>query len=347
MELWQMDVVGGVRLADGRELKVITGIDDHSRFCVSAALTARATARPVCEALIAAMARHGVPDQVLTDNGKVFTGRFGPGTGEVLFDRLCREHGVRHLLTAPRSPTTTGKVERFHKTLRAELLSGRSFSSPEEAQAALNAWVAHYNSERPHQGIGMVCPAQRFALAEREPGPTLTLARQDSESRATPLRCEVSRRVGRSGRISLGGYAYHVGAWLAGETVTVAVCEDGLVEISHRGVLLASHARRHSPTAQPVAGQRRSSVQRAQPQTAGRPVLRMVNQRGAISFAGTTYRVGNRHCGQQVEVRRVGDTVQISQGDRLIRTHASRHDPNKEHGAFANPGGRPRRQKAS
>jgi transposase InsO family protein len=48
----------------------------------------------------------------------VFTGRFGPGAGEVLFDRICRENGIKHILTAPRSPTTTGKVERWHKTMR-------------------------------------------------------------------------------------------------------------------------------------------------------------------------------------------------------------------------------------
>ena len=67
MELWQMDVMGGVRLADGSELKVVTGIDDHSRFCVSAMLVRRATAKPVCDALAVAMRTHGVPDQILTD----------------------------------------------------------------------------------------------------------------------------------------------------------------------------------------------------------------------------------------------------------------------------------------
>jgi transposase InsO family protein len=77
MELWQMDVMGGVKLADGGELKIITGLDDQSRFCVSAMLVPRPTARPVCEALAAALRRHGVPEQILTDNGKVFSGRFG------------------------------------------------------------------------------------------------------------------------------------------------------------------------------------------------------------------------------------------------------------------------------
>ena len=72
-----MDVLGGVHLTDGTEVKVVTGIDDNSRFVVSAKVVARATARPVCEALLGALRRYGVPEQVLTDNGKVFTGRFG------------------------------------------------------------------------------------------------------------------------------------------------------------------------------------------------------------------------------------------------------------------------------
>ena len=68
------------------------------------------TAKPVCDALVGAMEAHGIPEAILTDNGKVFTGRFGKGPGIVLFDRICRENGIKHLLTAPRSPTTTGKM---------------------------------------------------------------------------------------------------------------------------------------------------------------------------------------------------------------------------------------------
>ncbi|MCH7901386.1 MAG: peroxidase-related enzyme [Acidobacteria bacterium] len=65
MELWQMDITGGVRLSDGSELKVVTGIDDHSRFCVLAMVVRRATARPVCDALAEAMTAQGIPDQIL------------------------------------------------------------------------------------------------------------------------------------------------------------------------------------------------------------------------------------------------------------------------------------------
>src|SRR5438034_5631951 len=139
MELWQMDVMGGVLLEDGTECKVITGIDDHSRFCVAAGLVTRAISKAMCEVLAASLARWGIPDEILTDNGKVFTGRFGPHPVEVLFDPICRENGISHRHTAPRSPTTTGKIERFHQSLRREFLADRTFPSLALTQAALDA----------------------------------------------------------------------------------------------------------------------------------------------------------------------------------------------------------------
>ena len=85
--------------------------------------------------------------------------------GPVLFDRVCHDNGIRHLLTAPYSPTTTGKIERLHKTMRREFFDRHLFDTIEQAQAALDAWVVHYNTARPHQGIGDRPPADRFALA--------------------------------------------------------------------------------------------------------------------------------------------------------------------------------------
>jgi hypothetical protein len=347
MELWQMDVTGGVRLADGSELKVVTGIDDHSRFCVSARVVRRATAKPVCAALAEAMRRHGVPDQILTDNGKVSTGRFGPGAGEVLFDRILRENGIRHLLTAPRSPTTTGKVERFHKTLKKDFLAGKTFETLEDAQAGIDGWVVGYNTTRPHEGIGMVPPIRRFELAVSEPFDVVTCADDPIDAPQMVIERRATRRVGHGGRISLANHPYHVGRWLAGETVDVVIGDDRLIEISHRGVLVASHVRQHPVEAELAVWQRQPRARPARPETIGRPVVRKVDSSGNISFAATTYRVGNRYRRQTVEVRVVGDTVEISSGGRLIRTHVAKHDPGKAHGAFANPGGRPRRINAA
>jgi transposase InsO family protein len=165
MALWQLDIVGGVFLADGTEAKVVTGVDDHSRYCVICQVVPRATGRAVCLAFAAALRRFGVPGEVLSDNGKQFTDRFGKG-GEVLFDRICRDNGITHRLTQPRSPTTTGKIERFHGSLRRELLDDAvPFADLPAAQAAIDGWVDEYNTARPHQALGMAAPADRFSTA--------------------------------------------------------------------------------------------------------------------------------------------------------------------------------------
>jgi transposase InsO family protein len=345
MELWQMDITGGVHLADGRVASIVTGIDDYSRFCVSAAVVLRATATPVCDALAAAMRRHGVPEAVLTDNGKVFTGRFGPGRGEVLFDRICRENGIRHLLTAPRSPTTTGKVERFHKTLKRDFLAGKVFADIDQAQAAIDGWVVEYNTERDHQSLGDRPPIERFRLAKAEPAELVDVELEPHVEVAVPSPIpRVSRVVDTTGRVSIGGHRYHVGRWLAFEGVDVSI-RDGLVEISHRDVLVATHARRHPKDKDPrVLVPRPPRRPRARKAAS---VTRKVDSSGSVSFAGTTYRVGTAYRRQSVEVVLVGDTVQIHVDGALVRTHRARHDRAKEHGALATPSGRPRRINAA
>jgi len=222
MELWQMDVVGGFLLADGSHAKALTGVDDHSRYCVSAALMARERTRPVCDALAAALARYGVPQQILTDNGKVFTGKFGHPPVEVLFDRICRDNGVDHLLTMPRSPTTTGKIERFHRTLRAEFDTRRVFSSLKTAQQALDEWVAYYNAVRPHQALAMATPASRFSAAA-------AAARQADLTALVPDRTGedwVARKVGPNGIVCVSWQQVSVGKHHAGQRCDVHVGRD-------------------------------------------------------------------------------------------------------------------------
>jgi transposase InsO family protein len=225
MELWQMDVVGGFLLADGSHAKALTGIDDHSRYCVSVALMARERTRPVCDALGAALARYGVPQQILTDNGKVFTGQFGHPPVEVLFDRICRENGVDHLLTMPRSPTTTGKIERFHRTLRAEFDTRRAFTSLTTAQQALDEWAAFYNTQRPHQALGMATPASRFSTAA-------PAGRRADLTALAPDRTGedwVARKVGPNGVVCVSWQQVSVGKHYAGQRCDVHV-SPGLLQ---------------------------------------------------------------------------------------------------------------------
>lgn len=341
-----MDVMGRVHLSDGRECKVVTGIDDHSRFVVCAKVVGRATARPVCAALLDALRRHGIPEQVLTDNGKVFTGRFGLGPGPVMFDKVCHDNGIKHLLTAPYSPTTTGKIERLHKTIRAEFLTvhDRQHDTVDDVQAALDAWVVEYNTERPHQSCGGRPPMERFALAERG------LVVVDEPVLPAPRRPEVSRPAGVSrwvngnGRISLAGFDYVVGATFAGEPVEVVVTA-GLVEIFHAGVLVATHVQRLKPD-QADRTARAPQQRRARDATTGLTVTRLADGSGVISFAGAPYHCGRRWARHSIDVSIVAGSVQLAKDGKVIRVHPIRHDRSRELGAFANPKGRPRRKTA-
>jgi transposase InsO family protein len=340
MELWQLDVMGGVYLTNGIQLSVVTGIDDHSRFCVLAKLVARATARPVCDALLEALSTHGIPESILTDNGKVFTGKLARKPTNVLFDRICLNNGIKHILTAPYSPTTTGKIERLHKTMRKEFFSEHSFDTSDQAQAALDAWVIYYNHEREHQSLGDVPPIRRFELATQ---PAFEVIDGDIavDEEPQPRPKTVGRRVDRAGRISILKHRYHIGRHLAGEAVTIE-SRDGLLHVTHNGVVVATHARRHLVEDDDKMDRRSKAAKPAAP-TKGGEVLRGIDPSGSVSFAGTAYRVGNRFIGQTAGVRLVGDTVQITIDGALIRTHRARHDRSKEFGALAQPNGKPRR----
>jgi len=351
MQLWKMDVMGRVHLADGLEVKVVTGIDDHSRFIVCARVVVRATARPVCLALAQALREHGIPEEILTDNGKIFTARFGRGPGPVKFDRICADNGIRHLLTAPYSPTTTGKVERLHKTMRAEFFTSkdRMFATVDELQAALDAWVSEYNTARPHQSCGGRPPVERFRLAERSLIPDDSAAASVSApmtaAAAAKRPAGVSRWVNAHGKISLAGFSYTVGATYAGEPVEVVVA-GGLVDILHAGVLVATHAQRIRED-QADRAPRAAVARRARDATAGLTVTRLADAAGVVSFAGTPYAAGRRWARTAIDVSIVAASVQLSKDGQLIRVHPIRHDRARELGAFANPKGRPRRKNSA
>ena len=258
MQLWGIDIVGGIALVNTgtgelREAKVVTVVDDHSRFCVMAVVVERATARAVCLAFAQALARYGVPEEVITDNGKQFTDRFnryGPTRGEVLFDKICRHNAIAHRLTAPASPNQNGKVERFHGTFRPEISEVGPFASLQEAQAAVDAWVAAYNADRPHQGLDEhrpVVPAERFVAAQAgalelwlppsleiaaSPGPLAEGVSDAKRSRhspppsSLPVRVpgsgepiEVDKPVPASGNMTLCGHQFWLGPARAGLVV--------------------------------------------------------------------------------------------------------------------------------
>jgi hypothetical protein len=185
---------------------------------------ARERTRAVCEGLRSALAAYGVPEQILTDNGKVFTGRFNHPVVEVLFDRICRENGIEHLLTQPRSPTTTGKIERFHRSMRAEFLSNKpAFANLKVAQQALDEWVDYYNSARPHQSLDMATPVQRFTPTAPT-SPAAMSAPQGGDERTGDS--WVSRRVCANGIVSVSWQQVCIGRHYAGARCDVHVDGD-------------------------------------------------------------------------------------------------------------------------
>jgi transposase InsO family protein len=229
MELWQLDVVGGFVLVDGSRVKALTGVDDHSRFCVSAHLMSRESSQKVCDGLAKALRAYGVPEQILTDNGRVFTGRFNHPPVEVLFDRICRENGIVHLHTQPRSPTTTGKVERFHRAIRTEFRTDRVFASLAAAQAELDDWVTDYNTRRPHQALDMATPAARFLRDQPRQVRSLPRSSNDGPARPTNDRSDgtwVSRRASAVGVVCVNWQQVCLGAAAAGRNIDVWVTDQ-------------------------------------------------------------------------------------------------------------------------
>ena len=322
MELWQLDIMGGVFLSDGTEIKLVSGLDDHSRYCVIAQLVTRATSRAVCTAFAAALTRFGVPAEVLSDNGKQFTGRF----------------------TRPRTPTTTGKIERWHKTLRTEFLADHdSFASLADAQAKLDAWVEDYNQHRPHRSLGMATPASRFTdrpragdglplqlppslttLAAPTPGPVPPAGTVTGNE---PDAVEIDRIVPASGNMFAAGRQIWLGRPLAGQQVTLRLDYTSL-HVFHAGQLIKTHPvtlDSKNLTRLRAAGGRAA---RPSPATALPPgplpadavveVRRLVGAGGCVGVGGKQVSAGIHLAGQRVTLRIDNKLLQVITADGVL-----------------------------
>jgi transposase InsO family protein len=355
MQLWQLDIVFGPRLVDPvtgelREGRIVTGVDDHSRYCVLARVVERATGRAICLAFSAALERYGAPEEVLTDNGQQFTGRFSRG-GEVLFDKICRRNAITHRLTAPRSPTTTGKIERFHQTLRRELLDEAApFLSLLEAQAALDDWVRDYNTTRPHQSLNAaapVTPADRFrpAPAEQrellplwlpaslasvpEPQDTLTAERAIDAGAERALEggpVAFERPIPASGNLGAIGRQFWLGPQRAGQTVRFWAGVD-VIHLTIDGARVKS-LRSHLSTADLAQLRSEGAVPAGPPplplETEGAAVEvdRAVNRGGLVSLAGRQVLAAEILGGRPVLIRIEPQTLMFLDPDtrELLRT---------------------------
>lgn len=158
-DMWQIDYVElGIDSLTGRKVESLSIIDDHSRFVFTPNARISFTTEDVLELLEYAISIYGVPKEILSDHGTQWASNNG---GDTRFDEWCKSKGIKHTMGRVRKPTTQGKVERFHGTLRREADLPKK-ATVEEYQRILENFVEFYNWKRPHWSHNLDTPAKRY-----------------------------------------------------------------------------------------------------------------------------------------------------------------------------------------
>lgn len=223
-DLWQMDFKGHVPMQRGR-LHPLTVLDDCSRFAVVLAACADERTGTVRAALVDAFRRYGLPWRIITDNGPPWGD--GPGSPWTPLGVFLIEHGVGVSHSRPYHPQTLGKDERFHRSLKAEALSGPPFRDLAVAEAALARWREVYNLERPHEALGYAPPVTRYVPSPR--------SYQDVVAPFEYGPGEIVRRVGDGGRFSVKGRMLRAPRAFRGRDIALRpTAEDGVCDLVFR-----------------------------------------------------------------------------------------------------------------
>lgn len=185
---WQIDATEYV-LTGGRSCVIFQLIDDHSRYALASHVAWTETAKAAVAVAKKAIATHGVPQRLLSDNGTALNPSRRGWTGQ-LTDYLAKL-GVETITGRPYKPTTQGKNERFHQTLFRWLDKQPLAQTLEELQAQVEAFDHAYNTTRPHQGLpGRITPAQAWEATPKadppRPRPPATDAVVPGEESAPP-----------------------------------------------------------------------------------------------------------------------------------------------------------------
>lgn len=158
-DLWQIDYVElGTDIRTGRKVESLSVIDDNSRFIFSANARTTATTDDVLEILDSIIAEYGAPKAILSDHGTQWAANNG---GDTRFDEWCERHGILHIMGQVRKPTTQGKVERWHGSLRRETNLPPS-ATLQEYQKIMERYVDFYNNVRPHWSCGLRTPGATY-----------------------------------------------------------------------------------------------------------------------------------------------------------------------------------------
>jgi transposase InsO family protein len=167
-DLWQMDFKGHFPLGAGPDsprCHPLSVLDDHSRFCVGLRACRDEREQTVRRELVTLFRAYGLPDAILCDNGPPW------GWDDVFRHTMLTAWlirlGIRVAHGRPKHPQTQGKDERFHRTLKAEVLVGRVFDDAAHAQRAFDDWRDVYNLRRPHEALALATPATRYRHSDR------------------------------------------------------------------------------------------------------------------------------------------------------------------------------------
>ena len=158
-ECWQSDFMHW-RLADGSDVEILSWLDDHSRYLLSCTAHRPVTGDIVVASFLETVDQHGPPTSTLTDNGRVYTARFGGGRNA--FEYLLPILGVRQKNGSPGHPQTQGKIERFHQTLQRWLAAQPPATTSTDLQRQLDRFREHYNEQRPHRALDRQTPGQAY-----------------------------------------------------------------------------------------------------------------------------------------------------------------------------------------
>ena len=222
-ELWQLDFKGHFATVAGR-CHPLTALDDHSRYNLLIAACGDERKETVQRELEGAFRRYGLPFGMLMDNGPPW----GDPGGDP-YTRLAvwlMRLGIRVLHGGPYHPQTQGKEERFHRTLKAEVMAGRSFRDLTECQRAFDQWRVRYNHERPHEALDMATPAERYRPSPRsfpEVLPAVEYAPSDQV-----------RKVDSDGFISFKNRPWRIGKAFCGQPVALRpTAVDGVFSVHY------------------------------------------------------------------------------------------------------------------
>lgn len=164
-QLWQMDFKGHFAVVGGGRCHPLTVLDDHSRFALGLEACGNEMGDTVRQRLTNVFRRYGLPQRMIMDHGSPWGSDADHPHTPLTVWLMCLGVAISH--GRPHHPQTQGKDERFHRTLKAELLQGRTFSDLASCQRAFDGWRTIYNLERPHEALGMATPASRYQISSR------------------------------------------------------------------------------------------------------------------------------------------------------------------------------------